>query len=115
MTSMPVSRWTPQQYLAIERQAEFRSEFYNGEMFAMAGASRRHNLIVGNAFAPFHRQLAERDCEVYQGNMRVKISCTGLYFYPNVVVACDLVYCTPRLTLTIRAAKTSRQWTTCDR
>ena len=89
MSSVPKTRMTSEQYLAQEREAEFRSEFYLGETFAMAGASRPHNLIAGNIFATIHGQIATRDCEVYQGDMRVKISETGLYVYPDVVVACE--------------------------
>ncbi len=89
MASVPKTRITSEQYLAQEREAEFRSEYYLGETFAMAGASRAHNLIAGNVFAAIHGQIAARDCEVYQGDMRVKISATGLYVYPDVVIACE--------------------------
>lgn len=89
MASVPKTRMTSQEYLAQERQAEFRSEFYRGETFAMAGASRSHNLIAGNIFATIHGQITSRDCEVYQGDMRVKVSASGLYVYPDVVVACE--------------------------
>lgn len=89
MASVPKTRITSQEYLAQEREAEFRSEFYFGETFAMAGASRSHNLIAGNIFAAIHSQIASRDCEVYQGDMRVKISASGVYVYPDVVVACE--------------------------
>ena len=50
MSTVPVHRLTPQEYLAIERQAPTKSEFYRGEMFAMSGASEEHNLIAGNIF-----------------------------------------------------------------
>ncbi len=89
MSSLPITKLTAEQYLAQERRAEFRSEFYRGEMFAMAGASRAHNVISGNIFAKFHNQFNDRDCEVYQGDMRVKVRATGLYVYPDVVVACE--------------------------
>ena len=55
----------------------------------MVGASRRHNLIVGNLFADVHRQLKHRQCESYASDMRVKVSPTGLYTYPDVVIVCD--------------------------
>ena len=89
MASVPKTRLTSEEYLAQERQAKFRSEFYLGETFAMAGASRSHNLIAGNIFATIHGQIASRDCEVYQGDMRVKVDASGLYVYPDVVVACE--------------------------
>ena len=89
MSTIPKTRHTPEQYLAIERAAQFRSEFLRGEMFAMVGASRKHNLIAGNVFGELHRQFKDRRCEVYQSDMRVKVSATGLYTYPDVVATCD--------------------------
>jgi Uma2 family endonuclease len=81
-------RLTPEEYLAIERKAEYKSEYYAGEMFAMAGASEPHNLIAGNTFATLHAQLRKRPCKVYPSDMRVKVSPTGLYTYPDVTVVC---------------------------
>jgi Uma2 family endonuclease len=80
---------TPEEYLAIERDVEAKHEFYRGEMFAMGGASREHNLITGNAGASLHAQLANRPCEAYQNDMRVKIAASGLYAYSDVVVTCE--------------------------
>src|SRR5579862_428057 len=92
MSTSPKTFLTPEEYLEIERKAEFKSEYYQGEMFAMAGARRAHNLLAGNAFAELHGQLRRRPCEVYSNDMRVCVSATGLYTYPDVVVACE----TPR-------------------
>ena len=80
--------YTPEEYLILERQAEYKSEYLNGEIFAMTGASRRHNLVAGNVFASLHNQLRKRPCEIYPSDMRVKVSPTGLYTYPDVVVVC---------------------------
>jgi Uma2 family endonuclease len=88
MSAVPKHLLTPQEYLALERRAETKSEYLRGEMFAMAGASRQHNLIATNVAAEFRQQLRERPCEVYQADMRVKISSTGLYTYPDVTVVC---------------------------
>ena len=79
---------TPQEYLAQERLAETKSEYLRGEVYAMSGASRQHNLIAGNVSRELGQQLRDRPCEVYQGYMRVKVSPTGLYTYPDIVVAC---------------------------
>lgn len=89
MSSQTQSRLTPEEYLALERQAETRSEYLNGELFAMSGASRRHNLITVNITAGLHAQLRQRPCEVYTSDMRLKVSPTGLYTYPDVVVVCE--------------------------
>ncbi|MBA3533333.1 MAG: Uma2 family endonuclease [Ardenticatenales bacterium] len=88
MSSQPKSYLPPQEYLALERKAEFRSEYFKGELYAMTGASREHNLIVGNTLVALHGQLRGRPCEVYASDMRVKVSATGLYTYPDVVVVC---------------------------
>ena len=79
---------TPEEYLAIERKAEYKSEYFNGEMFAMAGASERHVLIVTNVVAELRGQLRRRPCTVYSTDLRVRVSPTGLYTYPDVVVVC---------------------------
>lgn len=88
MSSQTKIRYTPQEYLAIERGAEERSEYFDGEIFAMGGASEQHNLIGGNIFASLHFQLKTRPCKVYSSDMRVKVNETGLYTYPDVVALC---------------------------
>ncbi len=80
---------TPQRYLELERIAQTRSEFYCGEMFAMTGASRTHNRISLNVARRIDEQFDGRPCEVYQSDMRVKVSASGLYTYPDVVATCD--------------------------
>jgi Uma2 family endonuclease len=88
MSTQPQPRYTPEEYLALERKAEYRSEYFAGEIFAMSGASEHHNLIVGNVFAALHTQFRNRPCRVYASDMRVKVSPTGLYTYPDVVAVC---------------------------
>jgi len=82
------SRYTPEQYLALERKATSRSEYVNGQIFAMSGASRAHNLIAGNVYREISSQLKGRPCEAYVSDMRVKVSSTGLSTYPDVVAVC---------------------------
>jgi Uma2 family endonuclease len=62
---------TPQQYLRKERQAETRSEYFNGEVFAMAGASREHNQISYDIVISLGTQLAEKPCNIYSSDMNV--------------------------------------------
>jgi Uma2 family endonuclease len=88
MTTQPKNLLTPEQYLAIERDAEFKSEYYAGEMYAMAGASRQHNLIVSSIIRVLGNQLLDRDCNVYPSDMRIRIIKNGKYTYPDVAVAC---------------------------
>lgn len=89
LTSQLKTRLTPEEYLLLERAAEGKSEYLDGEMLPMPGASRQHNLITLNIGAGLHRQLRNRPCEVYASDMRVKVSATGLYTYPDVVVVCE--------------------------
>lgn len=88
MSSLPQQRYTPEQYLEMDRKADHRSEYVNGEIRAMAGASREHNLIVTNLVREVSTCLRGRPCETYANDMRVKISPVR-YAYPDMVVACD--------------------------
>jgi Uma2 family endonuclease len=89
MSLQPHQRYSPQEYLELERKAEYKSEYFNGEIFAMSGASEEHNLIVGNVFAALHNQFRGRPCKVYASDMRVKVGPTGLYTYPDVIAVCE--------------------------
>ena len=90
MTAQPQPQvgLSPEEYLARERRAEVKSEYHDGEVFAMSGASRAHNLIVTNFVRELSLRLRDRDCEVYPSDMRVKVDPTGLYTYPDVIVVC---------------------------
>ena len=79
---------TPEEYLALEREAETKSEYWYGQIYAMSGASEAHNLISANIVAGLHSQFKKRPCKVYPSDMRVKVSPTGIYTYPDVTVVC---------------------------
>ena len=81
---------TPEDYLAFERKADIKHEYCNGQLFAMSGASRAHNLVSGNIFGELRAQLKDRTCEVYMSDMRVLVDAARAYRYPDVVVACDV-------------------------
>ena len=78
---------TPEEYLEIERRAERNSEYFQGQMFAMSGASRPHVLIVTNLVHELMR-LDARPCEIYLNDMRLRVTANGLSTYPDVMVAC---------------------------
>ena len=80
--------YTAAEYLALERRATYKSEYVNGHIIAMSGASRRHNLIATNISRELSSQLRGRPCESYISDMRVRVSETGLYTYPDVVAVC---------------------------
>ena len=88
MSLQPQRRYSSEEYLALERKAEYKSEYFAGEIFAMSGASERHNLIVTNIVAALHAQFRNRLCKVYASDMRVKVGATGLHTYPDVVALC---------------------------
>ncbi len=88
MGAVPKIYLTPAEYLAFERQSEIKHEYFRGELFAMAGASRQHVRIAVNVTILLGNQLKRRGCDVFNSDMRVKVSPTGLYTYPDLVVVC---------------------------
>jgi Uma2 family endonuclease len=82
---------TAEEYLAIDRAAEQRSEYFAGEMFAMAGASEAHVTIASNALYLLVGQLKGRPCKAYGSDMRLKVGATGSYAYPDLMVVCGEV------------------------
>jgi Uma2 family endonuclease len=89
MSTVAKRRYTPEEYLALERASPFRSEYVNGQIYAMTGGSDEHNVIVLNLGAELRGRLRGRGCRVYVNDMRVKVRDTGLYTYPDVAVVCS--------------------------
>ena len=93
MSTLPHPFLTPEQYLEIDRRAEVKSEYYNGEMFAMAGSSFPH-AVLQTAFSTAVRSRIDRkNCLSVSSDMRIQVSATGLYTYPDFAVVCG----TPQL------------------
>lgn len=88
MSSLADSLFTPEQYLSLERKAAHKSEYINGQIFAMAGASLEHNTITTNLVRALGNHFMDRPCRVFSSDMRVKVDPTGLYTYPDVVALC---------------------------
>jgi Uma2 family endonuclease len=82
------NKYTEQEYLELERKAEYKSEFFNGEIFAMAGTSNAHNLITGNFYALLHNQFKGKGCRPYGSDLRVHTPINSLYAYPDISVVC---------------------------
>ena len=80
--------FTSEQYLERERAAEYKSEYLDGQIYAMAGATRRHNMVGNNISTSLTNQLRSKPCEVYSGDMRVQADQSRQYFYPDAVVVC---------------------------
>ena len=87
MSSVPQKRIAPEEYLRLERAAETKSEYDDGVVYAMAGASRRHNLIVSGLIRSLGNHLPPR-CEVYPSDMKIRIQRPPRYFYPDATVGC---------------------------
>src|SRR3954470_5654474 len=81
---------TEAEFLKQERRAEFKSEFFEGEIFAMAGGTRTHSLIGTNLTAVLRGQLEGRPCLTYNADLRVKIEALGLLTYPDASVVCGV-------------------------
>jgi len=88
MASLPSHNLSPEEYLALERKADRKSEYVDGVMFLMSGASRRHNLIVGNITTELNLRLRPLDCDVYPSDMKVRLPDSSRFFYPDVSVVC---------------------------
>ena len=82
------THYTAEEYLSLERSASSKSEFHDGQLFAMTGASREHNLITVNIAGELRGQLKTRPCEAYINDMRVKAAEARSYHYPDIVVVC---------------------------
>jgi Uma2 family endonuclease len=89
MSAATKRKLTATEYLAIEREAPFKSEFYNGEMFAMAGASREHNRIKENLIIETGGRLRGVLCQSFSSDQRVQLTPTGMFVYPDFLVVCD--------------------------
>ncbi len=79
---------SPDEYLAIERQAPYRSEYYAGEIFAMAGGSPRHSRIKTNVLTQLNLRLQNQPCTPYDSDLRIRVPETNLYTYPDASVIC---------------------------
>lgn len=88
MSAIEKQTWTVEQYLEMERASAEKHEYRDGEIYLMSGASRRHNQIMGNAFASLHTQLRQSPCIVYPSDLRVKVTDTGMYTYPDISIVC---------------------------
>ena len=80
--------FSPEEYLALERTAEYKSEYVDGIVYAMSGASLRHNTIAANVIAELVQQLRDKPCRVLPSDMKVRMPDSSKFFYPDVSVVC---------------------------
>ncbi|MBL0264706.1 MAG: Uma2 family endonuclease [Leptospiraceae bacterium] len=88
MDTIERNTFTESEYLELERKADFKSEYYNGEIFAMAGATLIHNKIVSNLIFLFNQFLKDKPCDVYPSDLRLQVEKSGLYTYPDITIVC---------------------------
>ena len=88
MTALPKHRYTIDEYIAFDREAEGRYEYFAGEIVCMSGGSLSYNRIMSNLMAELGSQLAGSGCEVLPSEMRIKVPMALPYRYPDVVVVC---------------------------
>jgi Uma2 family endonuclease len=88
MASLPTPRITEEEYLRLERAAEYKSEFVDGELFAMSGGSLPHSTLAANWIAELRPKLRGRDCIVLTSDARIRTQRSGSYVYPDVSVVC---------------------------
>jgi Putative restriction endonuclease len=87
--TMPARRlFTPDEYLIIERRAEFKSEYLDGEIFAVSGVTLAHNRITGNLLMELGQQLKGKPIQLLGSDMRIGVTARGPYFYPDISIVC---------------------------
>ncbi len=80
-----------EEYLAIEEQADYKSEFYNGEIFAMSGGSHNHSVICVNLTRRIAEAIDDKNCTGFESNMKLNIPQADSFVYPDIMVVCGKV------------------------
>ena len=93
--ALPIPKLTAKQFLENERTAEYKSEYYRGETFAMAGGSPRHARLAMRVSRPIMNRLDGRDCDAYSSDLMVLTGTDGLYTYPDVTIVCGPLVTAP--------------------
>ncbi len=88
MSALPKRQFTPEEYLALEVKAEYKSQYVAGEIFAMAGTQISHNEVIGNIIIALGTRFRGRACHVYFTDIRLRVAAGDLYTYPDVMALC---------------------------
>jgi Uma2 family endonuclease len=89
MSSLPIARLTPQEFLEWERADEVKHEYWDGEVYAMAGGSPPHSLVIGNMHGALFKRLDATPCFVFNSDLRVAVRWGELITYPDITVLCE--------------------------
>ncbi len=88
MSTLSKTFFTPEEYLELERKAEFKSEYQDGRIYAMSGGTRRHDRINAQLYLLVGQHLDDKECSWHTSNMRVYAQASGLYTYPDLSIVC---------------------------
>ncbi|MEP7340641.1 MAG: Uma2 family endonuclease [Acidobacteriota bacterium] len=88
MSAVPVYKLSLEEYLELDKNSEERYEYFDGEVFAMSGASLKHNQVISNLTGELRNHLKDRDCQILPADMRLKVPAAFPYRYPDLVVVC---------------------------
>ena len=88
MSAQPRPYYTPEQYLELEQETDYKSEYLSGQIFAMAGGSPEHSAIGNNIGREMGNLLKRGPCQVFNSDLRVTVMQSGLMTYPDVTIVC---------------------------
>src|SRR6266540_385371 len=83
--------FSPAEYLAMEEVADYKSEYYDGEIFAMSGGTADHSKIAVNFTAALSHLLETKPCHVFNSDMRLRVERSGMHTYPDAMVVCGKI------------------------
>ena len=88
MSALPKQKYTIEEYIELEKSSEERYEYFDGEVFAMAGGSLEHAIMATNISGAINNKLGEKKCRAINSDVRVKVPTALPYRYPDVTVVC---------------------------
>src|SRR4051812_35601184 len=91
-----VKRFTPEEYYQLEDQAEGKSDYYDGQIFAMSGGTIAHSRIAINLARELEERFEGGPCRTHNSDLRVNVVATGLRTYPDITVYCDELQADPQ-------------------
>jgi len=89
MPQPEIKHLSPDEYLELEETAEFKSEYYQGEIFNMAGASINHNQIITNLVIEIGTALKNKECRIFSNDVRLWVESKNLFTYPDLIIVCN--------------------------
>jgi Uma2 family endonuclease len=91
MGAAPLLKHSIAAYLESEKKSDIKHEFYKGEIFAMAGASIQHNQIASNAHVAIGSFISDKDCTIFQSDLKIHVELNSLFTYPDLSIVCGTI------------------------